>query len=159
MCLYCFFFISLRNNAKMPCCFEMLIMLLFVYIYWRLFFTLPIYFIYIRPTSSWWREMSSHQISTRPSIIAGFTYCDYVVCSIRTTVTLFEGGRDPDSKDHGANMGPTGGRQDPCGPMWATWTLLSGEATRWTLCDSLVHPFTEIALYQFIYCCLLYIFL
>ena len=32
----------------------------------------------------------------------------------------------PDSKDHGANMGPIWGRQDPAGPMLAPWTLLSG---------------------------------
>ena len=32
----------------------------------------------------------------------------------------------PDSKVHGAYMGPTWGRQDPCGPMLTPWTLLSG---------------------------------
>ena len=32
----------------------------------------------------------------------------------------------PDSKVHGANMGPTWGRQNPGGPMLAPWTLLSG---------------------------------
>ena len=32
----------------------------------------------------------------------------------------------PDKKFHGANMGPTWGRQDPGGPMLAPWTLLSG---------------------------------
>ena len=32
----------------------------------------------------------------------------------------------PDSKVHGANMGPIWGRQDPGGPMLAPWTLLSG---------------------------------
>ena len=31
----------------------------------------------------------------------------------------------PDSKAHGANMRPIGGRQDPGGPMLAPWTLLS----------------------------------
>ena len=30
----------------------------------------------------------------------------------------------PDSKVHGANMGPIWGRQDPGGPMLAPWTLL-----------------------------------
>ena len=34
----------------------------------------------------------------------------------------------PDSKVHGANMGPIWGRQ--VGPMWATWKLLSGMLTR-----------------------------
>ena len=34
----------------------------------------------------------------------------------------------PDSKVHGAHMGSTWGRQDPGGPMWATWTWLSGAA-------------------------------
>ena len=33
---------------------------------------------------------------------------------------------DPDSKVHGANMGPIWGRQDPGGPMLVPWTLLSG---------------------------------
>ena len=32
----------------------------------------------------------------------------------------------PGSKVHGANMGPTWGRQDSGGPMLAPWTLLSG---------------------------------
>ena len=32
----------------------------------------------------------------------------------------------PDSKVHGANMGPIWGRQDPSGPMLAPLTLLSG---------------------------------
>ena len=32
----------------------------------------------------------------------------------------------PDSKVHGANMGPIWGGQDPGGPMLAPWTLLSG---------------------------------
>ena len=32
----------------------------------------------------------------------------------------------PDSKVNGAYMGPTWGRQDPCGPMLSTRTLLSG---------------------------------
>ena len=32
----------------------------------------------------------------------------------------------PDSKVHGAKMGPIWGRQDPGGPMLAPWTLLSG---------------------------------
>ena len=32
----------------------------------------------------------------------------------------------PDSKVHGANIGPIWGRQDPCGPHVASWTLLSG---------------------------------
>ena len=32
----------------------------------------------------------------------------------------------PDSKIHGANMGPIWGWQDPGGPMLAPWTLLSG---------------------------------
>ena len=32
----------------------------------------------------------------------------------------------PDSKVHGANMGPIWGRQDPGGPMLAPRTLLSG---------------------------------
>ena len=36
----------------------------------------------------------------------------------------------PDSKVVGANMGPNWGRRNPggphVGPMWATWTLLSG---------------------------------
>ena len=31
----------------------------------------------------------------------------------------------PDSKVHGANMGPIWGRQDPGGPMLVSWTLLS----------------------------------
>ena len=35
---------------------------------------------------------------------------------------------DPDSKVHGANMGPIWGRQDPVGPMLAPWTLLTGES-------------------------------
>ena len=35
--------------------------------------------------------------------------------------------RDPDSKVHGANMGPIWGRQDPGEPMLAPWSLLSGE--------------------------------
>ena len=34
-----------------------------------------------------------------------------------------------DSKVHGANMGPIWGRQDPGGPMWATWTLFSGRSS------------------------------
>ena len=33
---------------------------------------------------------------------------------------------NPDSKVHGANMGPIWGRQDLGGPMLAPWTLLSG---------------------------------
>ena len=36
--------------------------------------------------------------------------------------------RYPDSKVHGANIGPTWGRQDPGGSMLAPWTLLSGYA-------------------------------
>ena len=32
----------------------------------------------------------------------------------------------PDSKVHGANMGPIWGQQDPGGPHVAPWTLLSG---------------------------------
>ena len=32
----------------------------------------------------------------------------------------------PDSKVHGANMGSTWDRRAHVGPMWATWTLLSG---------------------------------
>ena len=32
----------------------------------------------------------------------------------------------PDSKFHEANMGSIWGRQDPGGPVLATWTLLSG---------------------------------
>ena len=32
-----------------------------------------------------------------------------------------------DSKVHVANMGPIWGLQDPCGPMLAPWTLLSGK--------------------------------
>ena len=32
----------------------------------------------------------------------------------------------PDSKVHGANMGPIWGQHDPGGPMSAPWTLLSG---------------------------------
>ena len=35
-------------------------------------------------------------------------------------------GTVPDRKVHGANMAPNWGRQDPGGPMLATWTLLSG---------------------------------
>ena len=35
---------------------------------------------------------------------------------------------NPDSKVHGANMGPIWARQDPGGPMLAPWTLLSGNA-------------------------------
>ena len=31
----------------------------------------------------------------------------------------------PDSKSHGANMGPMWDRQDPGGPRVGTWTLLS----------------------------------
>ena len=31
----------------------------------------------------------------------------------------------PDSKVHGANMGPAWGDRNQVGPMWATWTLLS----------------------------------
>ena len=31
----------------------------------------------------------------------------------------------PDSKVHGANMGPIWGRQDPGGPMLPPWTLIS----------------------------------
>ena len=34
--------------------------------------------------------------------------------------------RFPDNKVHGANMGPTWGRQVPGGPMLAPWTLLFG---------------------------------
>ena len=32
----------------------------------------------------------------------------------------------PDSKVHGANMGPTWADRTHVDPMWATWTLLSG---------------------------------
>ena len=32
----------------------------------------------------------------------------------------------PDSKVHGANMGPIWGRRTQVGPMLAPWTLLSG---------------------------------
>ena len=32
----------------------------------------------------------------------------------------------PDSKVHGANMGPIWGRQGPGGPMLTPWNLLSG---------------------------------
>ena len=35
----------------------------------------------------------------------------------------------PDSKVHGANMGPIWGRQDPGGPHVGPWTLLSGTCT------------------------------
>ena len=34
---------------------------------------------------------------------------------------------NPDRKIHGADVGPTWGRQDPGGPMLAPWTLLSGK--------------------------------
>ena len=44
----------------------------------------------------------------------------------------------PDSKVHGANMGPTGGRQDPCGPhvghvdlaVWDSVQRSNGDATK-----------------------------
>ena len=32
----------------------------------------------------------------------------------------------PDNKVHGAHLGFSWGRQDPGGPMWAPWKLLSG---------------------------------
>ena len=38
----------------------------------------------------------------------------------------YHSGDLPDSKIHGANMGPIWGRQDPGGPMLAPWVLLSG---------------------------------
>ena len=37
-------------------------------------------------------------------------------------------GHNPDSKVHGANMGPIWGRQDPGGPRLALLTLLSGKS-------------------------------
>ena len=37
----------------------------------------------------------------------------------------------PDSKVHGANMGPTWGREDPGGPHVGPWTLLSGFTPKW----------------------------
>ena len=33
----------------------------------------------------------------------------------------------PDSKVHGANMGPSGADRTQVGPMLAPWTLLSGQ--------------------------------
>ena len=36
-------------------------------------------------------------------------------------------GVNPDSKDHGANMGPTWVCRPQMGPMLAPWTLLSGK--------------------------------
>ena len=51
------------------------------------------------------------------------------VCVIKLN-TLYTD-RTPDSKFHGAIMGPIWGRQDPGGPMLAPWTLLSG----CTYCD------------------------
>ena len=37
----------------------------------------------------------------------------------------------PDSKVHGANMGPSGADMTQVGPRWAPWTLLSGSSWRW----------------------------
>ena len=42
----------------------------------------------------------------------------------------------PDSKVHGANMGPPGAHRTQVGPMWATWTLLSGLFWSWNLVKS-----------------------
>ena len=46
--------------------------------------------------------------------------------SLTTGKNITQSNPIPDSKVHGANMGPIWGRQDPCGPHVATWTLLSG---------------------------------
>ena len=48
----------------------------------------------------------------------------------------------PDSKVHGANMGPTWALSAPDGPMLAQWTLLSGLLP--TLYLDLVHRLTSI---------------
>ena len=37
-------------------------------------------------------------------------------------VIIIRGGKCPDNKVHGANMGPIRGRQEPGGPMSAPWT-------------------------------------
>ena len=40
---------------------------------------------------------------------------------------------NPDSKVHGANMGPIWGWQDPGGPHVGPWTLLSWKLSQWDL--------------------------
>ena len=40
-------------------------------------------------------------------------------------------GSTPDSKVHGANMGPSGADRTQVGPMLAPWTLLSGTVPEW----------------------------
>ena len=42
-------------------------------------------------------------------------------------VQTFDTANNPDSKVHGANMGPPGSCRPQMGPMLAPWTLLTGK--------------------------------
>ena len=56
-------------------------------------------------------------------------HCSGVMPSLRTVLTtMFQ--RVPDSKFHGAKMGPSGAGKTQVGPMLAPWTLLSGVLAR-----------------------------
>ena len=57
----------------------------------------------------------------------------------------------PDSKVHGANMGPIWGRQGPGGPHVGPWTLLSGRVLWFGTC-CLNMPLTAIYLVKNHYC-------
>ena len=93
----------------------------------------------------WWLGASRHQVITWTNVdLSSEVLCGIqmkeishvlikIICSMSREVTLKLSRHlsvanqviSPDSKIHGANVGPTWGRQDPGGPMLATCTLLS----------------------------------
>ena len=63
------------------------------------------------------------------SILKLIIYARYVYLDSRRQPLkrCYKSGSDPDSKVHGANMGPICGDRTQAGPMLTPWTLLSDE--------------------------------
>ena len=80
----------------------------FIYLFFYLFIYLFIYFIHVK-THCWTNKM---------------TFC---ICPIRIVKVLY-----PDTKVHGANMGPIWGRQDPGGPHVGPMNLIIWVAIHWS---------------------------
>ena len=64
------------------------------------------------------RYHNNTELGITNTLKADISWIVHIVCYLTDSF--------PDSKVHGANMGPIWGRQDPGGPMLAPWILLSG---------------------------------
>ena len=70
-------------------------------------------------TNQRWPKFLTHICFTRPQWVNYEHKQAFVFC---VSAVIY-----PDSKFHGASMGPILGRQDPVRPMLAPWSLLSGK--------------------------------